>query len=370
MLALLPPSSSVTRLICSAQPAMTARPTSVEPVKQILRTSGWSTKRWPTTLPLPGRICSTPSGSPASSAKLADAQCAERRHLSRFEHDGVAGGECGREAPAGDGHGEVPGHDDADDAQWLVEGDVEAAGHRDLLAALALGRPRVELQHVADVAGLPAGVGDHVAGVGHFEPGQLVEVGVHGGGEAPEQAGPVAGCHRPPGLEGGGGPADGSVGLLGAQPGDVGQDLAGGGIADVHPVIFADDGVVVGRGARKSTEECNGTVRDRARDLFAFAANRRPVQLGQGLRRPRREPGRSRVHRLAGPPPQLPGRGCTLEASLESTCTASVWASAPSATSWPAGSRGRTTSPSPSTTATSTSRECSARMEPASRRST
>ncbi len=47
---------------------MTWRPTSVEPVKQILRTAGWSTKRWPTTLPLPGRICSTPSGMPASSA--------------------------------------------------------------------------------------------------------------------------------------------------------------------------------------------------------------------------------------------------------------------------------------------------------------
>ena len=47
---------------------MTVRPTSVEPVKQTLRTAGWSTKRWPTTLPLPGRICRTPSGSPASSA--------------------------------------------------------------------------------------------------------------------------------------------------------------------------------------------------------------------------------------------------------------------------------------------------------------
>ena len=68
MLALLPPSSRVTRLICWAQPAMTERPTSVEPVKHTLRTSGWATKRSPITLPLPGRICSTPSGSPASRA--------------------------------------------------------------------------------------------------------------------------------------------------------------------------------------------------------------------------------------------------------------------------------------------------------------
>ncbi len=39
MLALLPPSSRVTRFTCSAQPAMICLPTSVEPVKQTLRTS-------------------------------------------------------------------------------------------------------------------------------------------------------------------------------------------------------------------------------------------------------------------------------------------------------------------------------------------
>ena len=68
MLALLPPSSSVTRLTWRAQPAMISRPTSVDPVKTILRTSGWSTSRCPTTLPLPGSTVSTPSGSPAARA--------------------------------------------------------------------------------------------------------------------------------------------------------------------------------------------------------------------------------------------------------------------------------------------------------------
>ena len=43
-------------------------PTSVDPVNTILRTSGWSTSRWPTTLPLPGITWNTPSGRPASSA--------------------------------------------------------------------------------------------------------------------------------------------------------------------------------------------------------------------------------------------------------------------------------------------------------------
>src|ERR1700759_3848679 len=68
MLELLPPSSRVTRFTWSAQPAMIRLPTSVDPVKQILRTAGWVTNRSPTTDPLPGITVKTPSGSPASSA--------------------------------------------------------------------------------------------------------------------------------------------------------------------------------------------------------------------------------------------------------------------------------------------------------------
>ena len=43
-------------------------PTSVDPVNTILRTTGWSTRRWPTTLPLPASTVNTPGGRPASSA--------------------------------------------------------------------------------------------------------------------------------------------------------------------------------------------------------------------------------------------------------------------------------------------------------------
>ena len=68
MLALLPPSSRVTRFTWSAQPAMIRLPTSVEPVKQTLRTSGCVTNRSPTIDPLPGITVNTPSGRPASSA--------------------------------------------------------------------------------------------------------------------------------------------------------------------------------------------------------------------------------------------------------------------------------------------------------------
>ena len=47
---------------------MICLPTSVEPVKQTLRTSGWVTNRSPTTDPLPGITVRTSSGSPASRA--------------------------------------------------------------------------------------------------------------------------------------------------------------------------------------------------------------------------------------------------------------------------------------------------------------
>jgi len=57
--------------MCRAQPAITVAPTSVEPVKTILATSGWSTSRSPTTAPRPGTTWNTSSGIPASSASSA-----------------------------------------------------------------------------------------------------------------------------------------------------------------------------------------------------------------------------------------------------------------------------------------------------------
>ena len=180
--------------------------------------------------------------------------------------------------------------------------------------------------HVADVARLPAGVPDHVAGVGHLERGQLLEVGVDGGGEAPEQAGPVARRHGPPGVEGGGGPCDGGVGLLRRQALDLGDDLAGGGVADVHAVIFADGGpssptVLAASPAPPGASppvQC-GTVPQTHNDTG------RPVQPGQGLRHARRDPGRPGVHRLARPPPHLRPGLPSAPAAWPPTCTAGAW---------------------------------------------
>ncbi len=71
MLALLPPSSRVTRFTWAAAPASTFLPTSVEPVNTILRTSGCVTNRSPTTVPGPGSTCSRSRSSPACTASSA-----------------------------------------------------------------------------------------------------------------------------------------------------------------------------------------------------------------------------------------------------------------------------------------------------------
>ena len=66
--ALLPPSSSVTRLSVCAALAAIVRPAIVEPVKAIFATPGCATSAAPAVAPGPATTLSTPSGSPASSA--------------------------------------------------------------------------------------------------------------------------------------------------------------------------------------------------------------------------------------------------------------------------------------------------------------
>jgi hypothetical protein len=72
--------------------------------------------------------------------QLAQPDRRQRRQLGRLEHDGVARSQRRREPPAGDRHREVPGDDDAHDAERLVEGQVDAAGDRDLPSEQPLGR--------------------------------------------------------------------------------------------------------------------------------------------------------------------------------------------------------------------------------------
>ena len=46
--------------------AITWRPTFVEPVKEVIATSGWPTRCWPATGPVPVTTLTTPAGAPAS----------------------------------------------------------------------------------------------------------------------------------------------------------------------------------------------------------------------------------------------------------------------------------------------------------------
>src|SRR5439155_5461164 len=63
----LPPISRQVCLKEAAEVFETSRPTSVEPVKETRRASGWRTRGEPTSLPVPVTRFTTPRGRPASS---------------------------------------------------------------------------------------------------------------------------------------------------------------------------------------------------------------------------------------------------------------------------------------------------------------
>ena len=71
MLGLLPPSSSVTRLMLSAAIRMISVPVAVEPVNATLSTPGCRTRCAPTVVPGPGTMLMTPGGKPTSPASSA-----------------------------------------------------------------------------------------------------------------------------------------------------------------------------------------------------------------------------------------------------------------------------------------------------------
>ncbi len=171
-------------------------------------------------------------GQPGGEGEFGQPQRGERGRLGGFEQDGVAGREGGCEAPGGDRHREVPRRDHPDHADRFAEGDVQPAGHRDLAPGQPFHSPGRVLQQVADVAGLPGGVADGVAGLGDLQGGEFGDVHVHLVGEAPQQPGPFAGRQGGPAALGRDGAPHGGVELPGRGVGQGGEDLAGGGVAD------------------------------------------------------------------------------------------------------------------------------------------
>ena len=228
MFAFLPPSSSVTRFTCRAQPAMIAAAHLGRPGEDDLAHGGGVDEALAHDRALPGDHLEDALRQTGLQRQLGQPQRGQRGQLGRLEHDRVARREGRRQPPAGDRHREVPRHDDPDDAERLLEGDVDAAAHRDLPSGQPLRGRGVVVQDVADVARLPPRVADRVAGVGHLELRQLLDVGVDLLGEPAQQASAVGRVDRPPGRQRSGGAGDRGVGLLGGRGRDGRQHLLGG----------------------------------------------------------------------------------------------------------------------------------------------
>ena len=125
---------------CRPPPVTMSLPTSVEPVKATLSTSGCLASAAPAVSPKPVTMLTTPSGMPASAISSPKRRRRERRLLGGLEHDRAARGERRRELPGRHHQREVPRDDLADDADRFAQGvgvPVARARHRDRLAVQA-----------------------------------------------------------------------------------------------------------------------------------------------------------------------------------------------------------------------------------------
>ena len=94
----------------------TCEPTSLEPVKLMARTSGCSTRALPTAAAAAADDVDDARGQACIDQGLHEVVDGERRVGRGLDDAGVAADERGKELPTGDGHGEVPRRDEADDA--------------------------------------------------------------------------------------------------------------------------------------------------------------------------------------------------------------------------------------------------------------
>ena len=116
----LPPSSSATRFTVSAATAATRLPARVEPVNEIMSTSGCETSASPTSAPVPVTRLKTPGGKPDGLDDLGEDERGQRRDLARLEDDRAAGGERRRDFRCDLVQRIIPRRDAADDADRFV----------------------------------------------------------------------------------------------------------------------------------------------------------------------------------------------------------------------------------------------------------
>ena len=117
---LLPPSSSVSRLIGSEHSRMISPPVFVEPVNATLSTPGCRTRYAPVVGPSPGTMLIAPAREADLGRELGEAQHRQRRLRVGLEHDGAARCERGRELPGRHQQRVVPRHDLRGDADRLL----------------------------------------------------------------------------------------------------------------------------------------------------------------------------------------------------------------------------------------------------------
>ncbi len=173
-------------------------PTAVEPVSEILLTSGWSTSARPSSEPRPTTTPSRPAGRPAAFRDPLQLQRGQRGQLGRLVHDRVAGGQRRRDLPARDRQRKVPRRDHADDPERLAEGHVDPAGDRDRAAAEALRRRRVEAEGRRRARDRAARVGDRHPDVAGLQARQRLGLGLDPSRDGSQRRAALARRPRPP----------------------------------------------------------------------------------------------------------------------------------------------------------------------------
>ncbi len=142
---------------------MICLPTSVEPVKQTLRTAGWVTKRCPTTDPFPGNTVKTCSGRPASSASSARRIAVSGVTSAGFSTTVFPAASAGANPQPAIGIGKFHGTmtPTTPSGSWNVMSTPPGTGI--CRAVQAFRRAGVEVEHVTYVSRLPPRVADGVA---------------------------------------------------------------------------------------------------------------------------------------------------------------------------------------------------------------
>ena len=162
-----------------------------------------------------------------------------RRQLARLEHEGVAGGEAGRDLPGGLEERVVPRRDERTHADRLVDDAAEhvlAAGVDDPAGVLG-GDVAVVPEHRDHVRDVVLALDQPLAGVHRLGQRHLVGVALEEVGQSEQQVAALAGGGRRPGtvVEGVVRRRDGGARVVGAGLVDLRHEGAVGGAADGAP---------------------------------------------------------------------------------------------------------------------------------------